>query len=470
MISFLILLLLPLVSLLFLPLKPHKRNWFYGIMFLFSLASIIIAFSIKVNTCICIQFIALSLKVDSLSKIFLILISCSWLLSILYTYEFTKYHFQKRKTVFFICLNTLLSVVMVNACADNMSTLFIFYVIGIPLTYPLITLRDNEEAIVAAKIFLKQTLLPSFLLFLPAIIVTKHLIGHVSFSENSTFQSNHIDPIIGGLILALFITGISKNSVFPFHLWLPSTGFAPAPVSALVHSVATVKTGSIALIKISTHIFGLNYIHVLTSNFITGGWLIYLCGLTAIYTAYKALVNDDLKRRLAFSTVGQLSYILLAILFGTRTGIMAASLHIVTHAVAKSCLFYVAGYYNNFYNTTSIKQIGKIMPSTPFLAVVILICGLSITGFPFLAGYYSKDLMLIEAWHSHYYPAAIFLLLGSIINLVYIIGPVKNVFHLKNPSIAVAKIPLGMMLTFIISLLLILGCNFYISFLTVSFN
>jgi multicomponent Na+:H+ antiporter subunit D len=263
----------------------------------------------------------------------------------------------------------------------------------------------------------------------------------------------------------MYIVGISKNSVFPFHSWLPNTNSAPAPVSGLIHSVATVKTGSIALIKIAVYIFGLDYIRLLTSNFFTGGWLIYLCGLTAIYTAYRALKTDDLKQRFAFSTVGQLSYIILAILIGTRTGVMAAMLHIVTHAIAKSCLFYVAGFYNSVYKTTSVKHIGEIMPNTRFIALVIAICGLSITGFPFLAGYYSKDLMLIEEWHSHYYSSAFFLLLGSIINIFYIIGPITNAFKKKNPLLAAKRIPFSMLLTFIISIVLIISSNFYVSYL-----
>jgi multicomponent Na+:H+ antiporter subunit D len=355
---------------------------------------------------------------------------------------------------------------MINACAGNLITLFIFYIIGIPLTFPLINLRENAASLSSARNFLKQTLLPSIFIFLPAIIITENLIGHVSFDGSSTLGSNNINPMLGGLLLLMFIIGISKNSVFPFHTWLPGTNSAPAPISALIHSVATVKTGSIALIKIAVYIFGLDYIHVLTSNFLTGGWLTYLCGLTSVYTAYKALTTDNLKQRFGYSTVGQLSYIILAVLIGTKTGIIAATLHIVTHGIAKSCLFYVAGFYNSVYHTTSAKEIGKIMPSTRFVAFVIAVCGLSISGFPFLAGYYSKDLMLIEEWHSHYYSSAIFLLIGSIINIFYIIGPVKSAFKAVDPELQVKQIPLSMLFTFVISVALIIGSNFYLSYIT----
>lgn len=466
MINFLIVLLAPLAALAFLPVKKKSRNLFYAGSVLVAVISLYFAFALELDVRYSVPQIGFSIIVDRFSRIFLMLINCTWLISIIYSYEFSKYHFQEKKTVFFICLNILLSIVVLNACAGNMITLFVFYFMGIPLSYPLITLRGNRVAINSGKRFLRQTVWPSLLIFLPAILITGHLIGHVSFNEAGTLGSNNIHPALGGVLLFMFVIGISKNSVFPFSSWLPNTNPAPAPVSALIHSVATVKTGSIALIKIAVYIFGLDYVHLLTSRFLTGGWLIYLCGFTAIYTAYKALTTDDLKQRFAFSTVGQLSYIILAVLVGTKIGIIAAVLHIVTHAIAKSCLFYVAGFYNSIYHTTSVREIGKLMPHSRFIALVIAVCGLSITGFPFLAGYYSKDLMLIEEWHSHYYSSAIFLAIGSVINLFYIVGPVMNAFKRKKPGLETRRIPFSMLLTFIISMVLIIGSNFYVPYVT----
>jgi len=466
MINFLIILLAPLFALAFLPLKKKRRGLFYAGSVLMAGISIYAAFTMELQVRYSIPQIGFSIIIDRFSRIFLMLISCTWLISVIYSYEYSKYHFQEKKTVFFVYLNILLSVVVLNACAGNMISLFVFYFLGIPLSYPLIKLRGNRVAVKSGKGFLKQTVWPSLLLFLPAILITESLIGHASFDGSATFGNNHIDPALGGILLFMFVIGISKNSVFPFSSWLPNTNPAPAPVSALIHSVATVKTGSIALIKMAVYIFGLDYIHLLTSRFLTGGWLVYLCGFTAVYTAYKALTVDDLKQRFAFSTVGQLSYIILAILVGTKTGIMAAMLHIVTHAIAKSCLFYVAGFYNSIYHITSVREIGKIMPHTRFLALVIAVCGLSITGFPFLAGYYSKDLMLTEEWHSHYYASAVFLAIGSVINIFYIVGPVMNAFKRRDPDFRARRIPASMLLTFMISVLLIIGSNLYVPYVT----
>ena len=264
----------------------------------------------------------------------------------------------------------------------------------------------------------------------------------------------------------MLILGLAKNATFPFHNWLPSNNTAPAPVSALVHSVGTVKTASIAMIKITVYMFNIEYIRSLTDSFFTGGWLVFLCGLTAVYTAYRALKTDDLKQRFTLSTVGQLSYILLAVLVGTPVAILAGTLHIVTHSIAKSCLFYTAGFFNSFYGTTSADEVGKIIPNFKFIAIVVAICGLSITGFPFLAGFYSKDLMLLEEWHSHNYFSAIFLLIGSVINIFYILPVVKNAFKARNTEIVTHKIPLGMTITFVVSIVLIISSNFYMSYIT----
>lgn len=459
-------LLLPAASTALIPLKKHNRNLFYILLLLFAISHLVLSLNIAVDTRFATNFLDLSFAVDSYTKIFLLLISVSWIISILYAYDFNKYNFKQKNARFFLFLNILLSVILLNACAANLSTLFIFYVAGVPLTYPLIMLGEGKKVAAAGRSFVLQTLIPPFIFLLPAIFITYYCIGNTSFSPHSTFDTAQINPYLGGLTLFLFLIGLSKNAIMPFHTWLPRTYIAPAPVSGLIHSVAAVKTASIASIKIVVYIFGLDYIKLLTSNFFTGGFIIYICGITAVYTAYRALKTQDIKRRFSYSTVGQLSYIILAILIGTKTGIMAATLHIFTHAIAKSCLFYVAGFFNSVYGTTYAPDVARIMPSTKFVAFVVAICGLSITGFPFLAGYHSKDLMLIEEWHTGNYMSSIFLLAGSIINIFYIYPVVRSAFRPVDTSLKVEPIPLSMLLTFIISVLLILSSSFYMTYLT----
>jgi multicomponent Na+:H+ antiporter subunit D len=458
--------LLPLLSVLLIPIKKMNRKAFYILLMLVASVHFTITLFVPVGSGTAIPQLHLVFEVDKYAKLFLILISGSWIISIIYSYDYTKYHFQEKTRQFFLLLNTLLSVIALNACSGSLITLLVFYLLGIPLAYPLIKLRGDEPMIAAAKSYLKQTLFPVIFLVIPAIYFTYRFTRHTTFTAGNTFGSLQVDPLVGGLVFALFVIGFSKNSIFPFNTWLPEVHLAPAPLSGLVHSVAGVKTASIATIKIAVYIFGLDYIRLLASSFFTGGWLVYACGFTALFAAVKAFKTDDLKQRFSYSTVSQLSYIVLAVLIGTETGIMAAALHIVTHAFAKPTLFYVAGFFNSFYETTSAKAISKLMPANQFMAFIIASCGLSITGFPLLAGYYSKDLMLIEEWSTGNYASSLFLLTGSIINVFYIFPVVKAAFNPLEPDVALKPVPKAMFATFAISLVLIFTSNAYMTYLS----
>jgi multicomponent Na+:H+ antiporter subunit D len=265
------------------------------------------------------------------------------------------------------------------------------------------------------------------------------------------------------LLLAGFIIFFSKNCIMPFHLWLPKSSFAPAPVSALVHTVGAIQTGTIAILKIGHYVYGDNYLYTLNNEFLKTGWLTYLCGFTAVYTAYRAWKTTNLKERFSFSTVGQVSYIITAILVGTPACTLGAILHVITHSLAKMTLFFNAGIFSTTFKATETHEVAQIAPNVPWVILTTTIAGLSITGFPLLAGYYSKDLMLIEEIHSHHYAAAFFLLTGSLINFLYIYPIIKAGFwplikkYLLRENIIlqpiVEKIPFSMKLaTFVTTL------------------
>jgi len=298
-------------------------------------------------------------------------------------------------------------------------------------------------------------------MFLPAILIIYNITGSTYFYEApSKALQEHGD--LAALCLVLFVIGISKNSVMPFHTWLPKTMSAPAPVSALIHSVAAVKSGVIVMTKIAVYVYGLDFLRSLTSDFLTGGWLIYLCGITSVYTAYKALKSDNLKVRFSYSTIGQISYIIIALLVATPASVLGAMLHIITHSIAKMGLFFVAGTYNSLYKTLKADQIAKITPYTPWLVIAVAIFGASITGFPFFAGYHSKDLMLLEEIHTGNYAAAVFLLIGSLINILYIYPVVKSGFFYKEKvPLEVKKIPWGIKIAISVCVFIIISFSFY---------
>ncbi len=458
--TILAIILSPLLTVFLLPIKTKSRNLFYLGICALTLANItLLLMPLK-------KFFGLdlgwgfTLMLDRYSWFFALVINLAWLVTSIYSHSYIKYNFQQSAAKFHLYISIVLSLVLATNFAGNLFTLFVFYVLSIPFIYPLLILRANEEAYSAGKNYLKATLIPAFCILLPAIIVIYSLEGHFNFGDKipSTW---HQMPVLASIILAAFVVGISKNCVIPFNEWLPKTMSAPAPVSALVHSVAAVKSGSIALVKIAVYVYGLDFLRELTANIFHAGLLIYLCGFTAIYAAYRALQADTIKVRFSYSTVSQLSYIITAILIATPTSIEAAMMHILTHAIAKICLFFVAGFYNCVYNTASIAKIGKLAPQTPFMVLCVAICGASIAGFPFLAGYFSKDLMLLEELHSGNYAAAIFLLVGSLMNFLYIIPLVKNYFQPKDPNLELKAIPRSMFIAMSLCLILIAGFSLY---------
>jgi multicomponent Na+:H+ antiporter subunit D len=451
---------IPIFSIILLPLKKINRLVFYSLIVGLGLVNIFILFKHVVHT----EKLDLGFNIvflmDKYSWLFALVVNFAWIITTIYSYSFILYGFQEKAQKFHFYLSLVLASVLATAFAGNLLTLFVFYLLGIPFIYPLIILRDTPDSHAAGKLYLKSTLLPAIFILLPAISAIYQLEGHFDFGDILP-TSLQASPILASILLIMFIIGMSKNCVAPFNNWLPKTMLAPAPVSALVHSVAAVTSGSIALIKIAVYVYGLDFLHFLTSKFYLAGSLTYICGFTALYSAYKALNDPNLKVRFSNSTVSQLSYIITAILIATPTSILGAMLHIVTHSVAKICLFFIAGFYNCVYGTTDVSEIRKIAPSTKLIVLCIGVCGMSIAGFPLLAGYLSKDLMLLEELHSGNYAAAVFLIIGSIINIFYIFPVIKAAFGGQAKTIESKPIPLSMAFAIVACIIGLISLSFY---------
>lgn len=449
----------PVLGTALVPLLKHWRRTYHAIITLLALANVAwLALAHPRTETLCLG--PLCFVLDHYSLLFALLVNMAWAITTVYSYSFTKYHFKDRNRQFYFFLHLVLAVLLCNGFSANIETLWLFYTLGIPFTWPLITIRHNAEADSAGRTYIKSTLLPAFLLFLPAVAFVHYYLGPTFFDGNVHLASR-LPHWQGGLLLAVLVVGISKNCVFPFNGWLPRIMAAPAPVAALIHSVAAVKSGSIAMVKIALYLFGLDYLKQLTDHFFTGGWLIYLCGGTAVYAAWQALQTTNMKMRFSLSTVSQLSYILTAILVATPTSVMGALLHVVSHSFSKMGLFFIAGYYNSVYNTLDTRQVAQIAPYTKPLVFCVALFGLSIIGFPALAGYYSKDMMLLEEIHTHNYGAALFLVVGSLINILYIYPIVLAAYTNKEGRRGKRFIPKTMVVAIAACVLLIISFNFY---------
>ena len=345
---------LPLLVSLISPLKRTNKFFFYAAAISVSILNVALLLYIghSANPCRISQLFVFSF--ERFSWIFCILVNACWALALLYSSSYLRYRFEEKAETFHRYLAASVSLVLGAGLAANFFTLIFFYILSIPVIYPLITIRANRESQKAGAIYLLSTLLPSLLIICPVVLLFFPLAAPFS---TYTIQSLGYGTGTASLLLGLMVVGFSKNCVAPFHMWLPISAVAPAPVSALVHSVGAVQTSTIALLKITTSVYGTKYLASLSNHFLLTGWITYLCGFTALYTAYRAWTAPDLKQRFSFSTVGQLSYIITAILLGTKQTTIGATLHIVTHSLAKMNLFFCAGIFASIFGTTNAAEV-----------------------------------------------------------------------------------------------------------------
>ncbi len=454
------LLTFPLVVGLVTPIKKRSKALFYGIATTIPVLNVFLLFHQGYGA----GSLALSgmfvFSFDRFSWLFAVLVNACWALTLLYSSAYLRHQFQDRAEPFHRYLSATVSLVLGAGLAGNFFTLVFFYVLSIPVIYPMIILRNDGESRWAGRMYFLSTFLPAMLLACPTVFLSFPAFAPF---DQFTIQSLGYGPTHASLILGLLIIGFSKNCVAPFHMWLPYSAVAPTPVTALIHSVASVQTATIALLKITSQVYGDGYLASLNDHFLETGWITYLCGGTAIYTAYRAWKTPDLKKRFSYSTVGQLSYIITATLVGTRQTTLGAVLHLVTHSFAKLNLFFCAGIFMSVFDTVQAPGVAARIPGKRWLGIAATISGLSITGFPLLAGYYSKDLMLIEELHRHHYAAAFFLVGGSLINLVYIFPLIRASISPRLPTTPQSRpVPFAMAAAVVICTLIIVTFSQYV--------
>jgi multicomponent Na+:H+ antiporter subunit D len=465
-----LLILLPVLLSAFAFLNRNYYKTHFAISLKIIVSCLILSFTLPISTeiyTIDFGFIKLKFMCDIYSYLFGILVNIVWLLTVIYCYGYNKIMIDRKKLIKFNrYLSLTIFTVLANGYAGDLNTLFFFYFFTIIFTAPLVIIKTNKSSIKAYLLYLKTHVLTSLIFFLPGILILKFIGVNGDFKiANNNQLNDYIN--LSSLVLTLFVFGIAKNCILPFHQWITRTTIAPTPISAMLHSVAAVKSGSIAMIKIITYVFGLELTRNLTSNFWTGGWIFYLCGITALYSAYRAYKTTKIKSRFAYSTISQLSYILSSILVANQLSMMASILHIFSHSLCKITLFFIAGIFSAVYNTHNTKEASKIAPNIKFWIACLTFCGASIIGFPLLPGSYGKDYMLISEFKSHHYSALVFLIAGSIINILYIYPIFKaGFFSKKNHHFKIHYIPLSMRLAIIITVSIAILFSYFIGNIT----
>lgn len=365
--------------------------------------------------------IAIAFEVEPLGMLFALVASLLWIVSSVYSIGYMRANEEHHQTRFYVCFALALASTIGIAFSANLLTLFLFYEALTLATYPLVTHHGDEEARRGGRTYLGILLLTSTLLLLPAIVGTWVAAGTLDFTTGGILAGK-VSPGVATALLVLFMFGIGKAALMPFHRWLPAAMVAPTPVSALLHAVAVVKAGVFSVVKIAVYVFGLD------ASGASFEWLVYVAGFTIIAASVVALRSDNLKRRLAYSTVSQLSYIVLGVAVLAPISLAGAMLHIAAHAFSKITLFFAAGSIYTAAHKTEVSQLDGIGHRMPWTMAAFTIGALSLIGIPPGVGLLSKWYMLQGSMGVQQWTAAAVMLGSTLLNAAYFMPIVYAAF------------------------------------------
>ena len=395
---------------------------------------------------------------EPLGMLFACVAALLWPVNTLYSIGYMRGNKEQHQTRFYVCFAIALSCTMGIALAGNLLTLFIFYEFLTLSTYPLVTHKGTEEAKKAGRVYLGILLSTSIGFFLLAILWTWHLTGTLDFKAGGILSGKVAGPELI-ILLFLYVYGIGKAALMPMHRWLPAAMVAPTPVSALLHAVAVVKAGVFSVVKIVVYVFGLDMLKSSDG----ADWVLWLAGLTIIVASIIALQQDNLKRRLAYSTISQLSYVVLAVFILAPLSTVGAALHIAAHAFGKITLFFSAGSIYTATHKTNISQLNGIGYRMPWTMTAFSIGAISMIGLPPTAGFLSKWYMMMGAFQEQQVFAVLIIIASTLLNAAYFI-PIIYAAWFKQPDQASRNVSgqgeapwpivLALMITALLTLLL----------------
>jgi multicomponent Na+:H+ antiporter subunit D len=370
----------------------------------------------------------LLLRADALGTVFAALSSGLWVLTTVYSIGYVRGLREHAQTRYFCAFALCLFATLGVAFAGNLLTFFVFYEILTISTYPLVIHRETPAAVRAGRMYLGYTLSAGVAL-LVAVAWTARLAGSLEFRPGGILDPA-LPPATLWTLLTLFVLGVGvKAALMPLHSWLPVAMIAPTPVSALLHAVAVVKAGVFGVVRMAGYVMGPELLAELGA----GRALAWLAAATIIGASLLALAQDNLKRLLAFSTVSQLSYVVLGAALATPSGLAGAIQQIVNHGVAKITLFFCAGaiYVASGKELVSeLRGIGRRMPLT---MGAFTVAALGMAGVPPAAGFLSKWYLISGALEAGAWPFVLVLLASSLLNLAYFVPIIISAFFLPPP-------------------------------------
>ncbi|MCX8155794.1 MAG: monovalent cation/H+ antiporter subunit D family protein [Verrucomicrobiae bacterium] len=376
--------------------------------------------------------LSISLRADALSMLFAVTASALWVVTVFYSAGYMRGLREHAQTRFNVCFALALFGAIGCAFADNLLTLYLFYEIISITTYPLVAHHQDEEGYTGGKKYLTYLTLTAKGLVLPAMAAIYALTGTLDFADNIRPGILPADTsrLVFTFLYVACLLGFAKNGIMPLHHWLPGAMVAPTPVSALLHAVAVVKAGVFATVRVMLHVFGTERMEAFGLGLPTA----YFVAITIVAASVIALSQDNLKLRLAYSTVSQLSYIILGVALLTPAAIEGGLVHIANHAFSKITLFFCAGAIYVATHKKNISEMAGLGRAMPVTFGAFAIASLSMIGAPPVAGFVTKWNLLLGAWDAKSVLIIVVLLASTLLNAAYFVPVVYQAFFRAFPE------------------------------------
>ena len=376
--------------------------------------------------------VPLLLRVDGFGLLFACVASLLWIATTVYAIGYMRGLHEHAQTRFYSFFAISLSATIGVAFSANLLTIYFFYEMLSVSTFPLVTHMQDKDARTGGRTYLGYLLFTSLCLLLPAMSWCYVWLDGGTVTMDflaDTGKVGDFSQTTQMVLLALFTFGFAKAGIMPLHSWLPGAMVAPTPVSALLHAVAVVKVGVFCVIRVYSDIFGIQVLQDLDGE----DWMIGIACATILISSLIALSQDNLKRRLAFSTIGQLGYVVLGATLATGQGVGGSVLHIAMHACGKITLFFCAGAIfvaSGKKYVSELRGLGRKMPIT---MGAFMIGSLSVIGLPPLGGFISKWYLALGALDRGMSWVVVVLLVSSLLNVFYLL-PVAVTAFFRDPE------------------------------------
>jgi len=374
--------------------------------------------------------LAFKLRVDALGFMFASVASLLWIVTSFYSIGYMRGAKEINQTRYYICFALALSATLGVAFSANLLTLYVFYEILSLVTVPLVGHKETSESSAGTKKYLIYLAGASKSALLAAIVLTYSITGTLDFTPEGLFSKYLENGAVGVsstllmIIYVLFLVGFAKAGIMPLHSWLPAAMVAPTPVSALLHAVAVVKVGVFSVLRVIFHVFGVGMMEKLNLGIPT----LVLVSFTIVMASTYALTRDNLKARLAYSTVSQLSYVVLGAALLSPSGMMGGIIHIAAHAFSKITLFFCAGSIYVATHKTNISEMSGIGRKMPWTMTAFTMGAFGMIGVPPFAGFLSKWYLASGAIEADNIPILVVLLTSTILNAAYFLPVIYKAF------------------------------------------